>query len=194
MNVSDRICTYQIIPIRGNRSWWSCQVETQSLTKSTHSYRNVNMWSYLNGRSDRDTCNWQIVNRSHPRATIRIRTYRLVSKPDSSEKTHDQLQKAIRGLRNGLHVSWNLALTNVQWIERIPSTRLHPDGALSNSGLHVSCVFFLTPKMSLRLKMMFVRHDIQTTRTPVFVHQTNWPLWRGWKKPNDHAEPTKVER
>jgi len=22
----------------------------------------------------------------------------------------------------------------------------------------------------------------------------DWPLWRGWKNPNDHAEPTKVER
>ena len=21
----------------------------------------------------------------------------------------------------------------------------------------------------------------------------HWPLWRGWKKTNDHAEPTKVE-
>jgi len=21
-----------------------------------------------------------------------------------------------------------------------------------------------------------------------------WPLWRSWKKTNDHAEPTKVER
>ena len=20
-----------------------------------------------------------------------------------------------------------------------------------------------------------------------------WPLWRGWKKTNDHAEPTKVD-
>ena len=22
----------------------------------------------------------------------------------------------------------------------------------------------------------------------------HWPLWQGWKKTNDHAEPTKVER
>ena len=22
----------------------------------------------------------------------------------------------------------------------------------------------------------------------------HWPLWRGLKNPNDHAEPTKVER
>ena len=22
----------------------------------------------------------------------------------------------------------------------------------------------------------------------------HWPLWRGWKKPNDHEETTKVER
>jgi len=22
----------------------------------------------------------------------------------------------------------------------------------------------------------------------------HWPLWRRWKTPNDHAEPTKVER
>jgi len=20
----------------------------------------------------------------------------------------------------------------------------------------------------------------------------HWPLWRGWKKPNDHTEPTKL--
>ena len=116
MNVSEHICTYQIVPIRGTWSWWSCQTP-DPIVDSIATILSERIRSYLNGRSDRDwSWHLKLTNRDWL-ASERNKSYQNVSTRVTSylnlklqRKFHDQLRMANRGIRNGSHDSGNLAL------------------------------------------------------------------------------------